>query len=120
MPAIYRRSDASGLPLQKQNHLLRDSTSTSPWCRKEQARNPRGSVIMRTNNELRRFRDALSVSALLLLLPAVYPAPPADRFLLSSPPPQAVPLIEVEPRDRSRHVARNPFRRIRVWVSWPS
>src|SRR5260370_12403457 len=98
MPAIYRRSDASSLPLQKQIHLLRDSTYTSLWCRKEQARNPRGSVIMRTKNELRRFGDALSFSALLFLLPAVYPAHPADRFLPSSPPPQAVPLIEVEPQ----------------------
>src|SRR5260370_35041853 len=97
MPAIYRRSDATGLPLQKQNHLLRDSTSASLWCTKQQARNPRGSVIMRTNNELRRFRDALSASALLLLLPAVHPAPPADLFLLSSPPPPAVPLLYAHP-----------------------
>jgi hypothetical protein len=109
MPAIYRRSDATGLPLQKQNHLLRDSTSTSLWCTKEQARNPRGSVIMRTNNEPRRFRDALSVSALLLLLPAVYPAQPADRFLLSSPPRQAVPLIEVEPQGPQPPCGKEPI-----------
>src|SRR5260370_21767203 len=97
------------LPLQKQNHLLRDSTSTSLWCRKEQARNPRGSVIMRTKNELRRFRDALSFSALLLLLPAVYPAQPADRFLPSSPPPQAVPLIEVEPHGPQPPCGKEPI-----------
>jgi hypothetical protein len=63
-----------------------------------QARNPRGSVIMRTERGLRRFRDALSFSALLLLLPAVYPAQPADSFLLSPPAPQAGLLIEVEPQ----------------------
>src|ERR1700736_849746 len=55
-------------------------------------------IIMRTKNELPRFRDALSFSALLLLLPAVYPAQPADRFLLSPLALQAGLLIEVEPQ----------------------
>jgi hypothetical protein len=59
---------------------------------------PVAVIIMRTHNELPRFRDALRVSALLLLLPAVYPAQPADRFLLSPPALQAGLLIEVEPQ----------------------
>src|ERR1700704_3830268 len=59
---------------------------------------PEAVIIMRTKNELPRFRDALSFSALLLLLPSVYPAQPADRFLLSPPALQAGPLIEVEPQ----------------------
>src|ERR1700730_10721099 len=53
---------------------------------------------MRTKNKLPRLRDALSFSALLLLLPAVYPAQPADRFLLSPPAPQAGVLMEAEPQ----------------------
>src|SRR4029077_9670974 len=53
---------------------------------------------MRTKNKPPRFRDALSFSALLLLLPAVYPAQPADRFLLSPPAQQAGLLIEAEPQ----------------------
>jgi hypothetical protein len=40
-------------------------------------------VITRAKNELPRFRDALTLSALLLVLPAVYPAQEADRFQLS-------------------------------------
>jgi len=53
---------------------------------------------MRTKNELPRFRDALSFSALLLLLPAVHPAQPADRFLLSPPTLQSGLLIAVQPQ----------------------
>jgi hypothetical protein len=63
-----------------------------------QARNPVAVIIMRTHNELPRFRDALSFSALLLLLPAVYPAQPAERLLLSPPALPAGLLIEVEPQ----------------------
>jgi len=59
---------------------------------------PVAVIIMRTHNELPRFRDALSFSALLLLLPAVYPAQPADRFLYSPPALQAGLLIEVQPQ----------------------
>jgi hypothetical protein len=40
-------------------------------------------IIMRTENELPRFRDALTFSALLLVLPTVYAAQEADRFQLS-------------------------------------
>jgi hypothetical protein len=57
-------------------------------------------IIVRTKNVKPRFRDALSFSALLLLLPAVYPAQQADRFLLSPPALQAGPLIDVEPQPR--------------------
>jgi len=53
---------------------------------------------MRTKNELPRFRDALTFSALFLVLPAVYPAEEADRFPLSPPTLQAGRLIEVEPQ----------------------
>ena len=41
-------------------------------------------AIMRTKNKLPRFRDALTFSALLLVLPPVYPAQEADRFQLST------------------------------------
>ena len=44
------------------------------------------------------FRDALTFSALLLVLPAVYPAQEADRFQLSPPALQAARLIDVEPQ----------------------
>ena len=54
--------------------------------------------LMRTKNELPRFRDALTFSALLLVLPAVYPAQEADRFQLSPPALQAGRLIDVEPQ----------------------
>ncbi len=36
-------------------------------------------------NKLPRFRDALTFSVLLLVLPAVYPAQEAGRFQLSPP-----------------------------------
>jgi hypothetical protein len=55
-------------------------------------------VITRAKNELPRFRDALTLSALLLVLPAVYPAQEADRFQLSPPALQAGRLIDVEPQ----------------------
>ncbi len=54
--------------------------------------------LMRTKNELPRFRDALTFFALLLVLPAVYPAQEADRFQLSPPALQAGRLIDVEPQ----------------------
>jgi len=54
------------------------------------------ALIMK--NALPRFRDALSVSAFLLLLPAVYPAQEADRFQLSPPALHAGRLIDVEPQ----------------------
>ena len=53
---------------------------------------------MRTKNELPRFRDALTLSVLLLVLPAVYSAQEADRFQLSPPALQAGRLIDVEPQ----------------------
>jgi hypothetical protein len=46
-------------------------------------------IIMRTKNALPRFQDALTLSALLLVMPAVYPAQEADRFQLSPPTLQA-------------------------------
>jgi hypothetical protein len=55
-------------------------------------------VITRAKNELPRFRDALTLSALLLVLPAVYPAQEVDRFQLSPPTLQAGRLIDVEPQ----------------------
>ena len=54
-------------------------------------------IIMLTKNKLLRFRDTLTCSALLLILPALYPAQKADRLQLSSPALQAG-LIDVEPR----------------------
>src|SRR5664279_4756092 len=53
---------------------------------------------MIVENKLPRFRDALTLSALLLVLPAVYPAQEADRFQLSLPALQAARLIDVEPQ----------------------
>jgi hypothetical protein len=53
---------------------------------------------MRTKNKLPWFRDALTFSALLLVLLAVYPAQEADRFQLSPPALQAGRLIDVEPQ----------------------
>jgi hypothetical protein len=50
---------------------------------------------VRTKNELSRY--ALSFSALLLLLPVVYPAQQGDRSPLSTPAMQAGPAIELEP-----------------------
>ena len=47
---------------------------------------------MRTKNCLSRFRDALTFSALLLVLPAVCPAQEADRFPLSPPALQVAQL----------------------------
>jgi hypothetical protein len=58
----------------------------------------RPMIIMRTKNQLPRFRDALGFSTLLLLLPAVYPAQQVDRYLLSPPALQAGLLIDVEPQ----------------------
>jgi hypothetical protein len=55
-------------------------------------------IIVRTKNELPRFRVALTLSALLLVLPAVYSAQEADRFQLSPPALQAGRLIDVEPQ----------------------
>ena len=51
---------------------------------------------MIVKNKLPRFRDALTLSALLLVLPEVYPAQKADRFQLSPPALQAGRLIDVE------------------------
>jgi hypothetical protein len=47
---------------------------------------------MRTENCLSRFRDALTLSALLLALPSVCPTQEADRFQVSPPALQAAPL----------------------------
>ena len=47
-------------------------------------------------NKLPRFRDALTFSVLLLILPAVYPAQEAGRHQHSPPTPQAERLIDVE------------------------
>jgi hypothetical protein len=47
-------------------------------------------------NCLSRFRDALTFSALLLVLPAVYPVQEADRFQFSPPVLQAARIIGVE------------------------
>ncbi len=55
-------------------------------------------IITQINNKLPRFRDALTFSALLLVLPAVYPAQEADRFQLSPPALQAGRLSDVEPQ----------------------
>ena len=55
-------------------------------------------VIMRAKNELPRFRDALTLSALLLVLPAVYPAQEADRFQPFPSALQAGRLIDVAPQ----------------------
>ena len=49
-------------------------------------------VIMRTKNCLSWFRDGLTFSALLLIVPSVYPAPEAKRIQLSSPALQAEQL----------------------------
>jgi len=46
--------------------------------------------------KLPRFRDALTFSVLLLVLPAVYPAQEAGRLQHSPPTPQAERLIDVE------------------------
>jgi hypothetical protein len=55
-------------------------------------------VIMRAKGELPRFRDALTLSALLLVLPAVYPGQEADRFQLFPPALQAGRLIDDAPQ----------------------
>ena len=52
---------------------------------------------MRTNKCLSQFRDALTFSALLLVLPTVCPAQQADRFQPSPPALQAARSIAVEP-----------------------
>lgn len=78
-------------------------------------------IIMRTKNELPWFRDALTISALLLIMPAGYAA---QGSITSSFCPRGYtrgsPLILTFARDRSRHVERKPFRPIRVWMIWPS
>jgi len=53
---------------------------------------------MRAKNELPQLREALIFSALLLVLPALYPAQEAGRFQLSPPVLQAGPLVDVELR----------------------
>jgi hypothetical protein len=53
---------------------------------------------MIVKDKLPRFRDALTLSALLFLLPAAYPAQEADRFQPSPPALQAGRLIDVEPQ----------------------
>ena len=55
-------------------------------------------AIMRTKNKLPRFRDALTFSALFLVLPPLYPAQEADRFQLLPPALQVGRLIDVEPQ----------------------
>ena len=65
----------------------------------QQARIQEAAIaIMRTKNKLPRFRDALTFSALFLVLPAVYPAQEADRFQLLPPALQAGRLIDLEPQ----------------------
>jgi hypothetical protein len=76
---------------------------------------------MRTKNQLPWFRDALTISALLLILPAGYAAQGSDHFqLLPRGYRRGSPLILTFARDRSRHVERKSFRPIRVWMIWPS
>ena len=53
---------------------------------------------MIVKNKLPWFRHALTLSALLLVLPAVYPAQEADRFQLSPHALQTGPLIDFEPQ----------------------
>jgi len=53
-------------------------------------------VMVRTRNCLHRFRDALTFSALLLVLPAASPGQEADRFQLLPPGLQAARSIGVE------------------------
>ncbi len=53
-------------------------------------------MIMRAKNGRPRLRDALTLSALLLILPVVYPAREADRFQLSPPALQAGRQVDVE------------------------
>jgi hypothetical protein len=53
---------------------------------------------MIVKNKLPRFRDALTLSALLLVLPAANPAQEAGRLQLSPPALQTAPLIDVEPQ----------------------
>jgi hypothetical protein len=55
-------------------------------------------IIMRTKNELPWFRDALTISALLLIMPAGYAAQGSDRFQLSAPGLQAGQPIDTELR----------------------
>jgi hypothetical protein len=67
----------------------------------------RPMIIMRTKNQLPGFRDALSFSTLLLLLPAVYPAQQVDRYLLSPLALQAGLLIDVEPQGSPADASSN-------------
>jgi Family of unknown function (DUF6675) len=53
---------------------------------------------LRAKNELPRFRDALTFSVLLFVLPAVSQAQEADRFQPSPPAVQAGPLIDAGPQ----------------------
>jgi hypothetical protein len=55
-------------------------------------------AVMRTKNCLSQFRDAVTFSALLLVLPAVCPGQEADRFPLSPPAQQAARIIGVVPQ----------------------
>jgi len=52
---------------------------------------------MRTRNCLPRFRDVLTLSTLVLVLPTFCPAQEADRFGHSPPAQQAVRVVVVEP-----------------------
>jgi len=53
---------------------------------------------MRTKNFLFRFRDALTFSALLLVLPAASPGQEADYFQFSRPALNAASMLGVEPQ----------------------
>jgi hypothetical protein len=55
-------------------------------------------AIMRTKNCQSRFRNTLTFSALLLMLPALFPAQEADRFQSSPPALPAALVVSVEPR----------------------
>ena len=54
-------------------------------------------VIMRSMNNLFGFRDALTSLALILVLPAVYPARETHRFQVSAPALRSTRIIDVEP-----------------------
>jgi hypothetical protein len=53
---------------------------------------------MLVKNKRSRFRDALTLSALLLVLPAINSAQEANRLQLSPPPLQTAALIDLEPQ----------------------
>ena len=54
-------------------------------------------VIMRTMNCLFRFRNRLTVSALISVFPAVYPASTTHRFQVSAPALRSARIIDVDP-----------------------